>query len=76
MTAPTIAPAAEPAPATDADDGLQHVYCCEDENLGLCGTDLTTVPFQEFDEASCVVCAHLDGGDCAAVCPKLTRGSR
>lgn len=56
-------------------DDLDHYYCECDENLALCGADLTDWPEGEAEtpENECVVCAHL------SVCPKcghdFTEGS-
>lgn len=58
------------------DDDLGHTYCCLDENVGLCGADLTDAP--EMDGCTdCVVCIDLDrvGDYCPrrdfAPCPPL-----
>lgn len=42
------------------DDELVHLYCCEDENVGLCGTDLTGVPVTSEIDRDCVVCVDLE----------------
>lgn len=37
-----------------------HQTCCEDDNLGLCGTDVTDLPWTDgFGEEPCLVCADL-----------------
>jgi hypothetical protein len=49
-----------------ADDGIDHVFCCRDIDVSLCGLDIsdTTVVFTL--ELPCVVCAEFDG---TAYCP-------
>jgi hypothetical protein len=36
-----------------------HWTCCENEDVGLCGTDVRDLPFTEFEVASCIVCEDL-----------------
>jgi hypothetical protein len=50
-------------PSTAAD--LQHVACCRNDDMALCGTDVTDAPWLD-DETSCVVCVDLDEFD---ACP-------
>lgn len=66
-----------PAPtASDIRDDLDHVTCCEDDNLALCGTDVTDdewIPAEAL--TTCVVCAHLEQAayaldSCVTACPK------
>lgn len=49
-----------------------HYYCC-DQDLALCGLDLTGFPFESGDagEAGCDVCAvlHMTGLKCRPLCP-------
>jgi hypothetical protein len=52
------------------EDGLNHVFCCRDENLGLCGKDLTGWPIDDTVPTTCVVCVDLDGLECCESCPK------
>lgn len=52
-------------------DDLHHFYCCEDEDLALCGRDLsgdedTGGPLA--GEVVCVVCAELETTD---TCPRF-----
>lgn len=52
---------------TGADDDIVHLYCQCDEDLGLCGLDLSDmreVPVME-DQVVCVVCADLAEMACA-----------
>lgn len=53
---------------TDEDDDLEHVYCCN-ENLALCGTDLTTYPeaegtYEAPTPDTCLVCDDLSHHPC------------
>jgi len=51
------------------DDEPSHIVCCVDENIGLCGTDLTNVPWVDDDTPTgCVVCSDLH--DVVTFCPK------
>lgn len=54
---PELLVADRPAPGgPDADDPFHHLYCC-DENLALCGADLSgTEETGDCDEATCPVC--------------------
>ena len=82
MTALTL----DIAPETQAsdgglDDGVTHVYCCDDIDLALCGTDITDDVLDEESPTSCVVCADLDDtmdalDSCATVCPKRAAVAR
>ena len=63
-------------PGDDGDDGFNHIYCC-DENLAMCGKDLTGV--REVDPETdpdpvCVACeaAWLAGFPCPV--PECPRG--
>ncbi len=61
MTAPT----ASPARTSLSDDDIDHLYCC-DENVAMCGADLTDTPDgPEFDEV-CRLCllAEQSGMPC------------
>jgi hypothetical protein len=54
-------------------DALDHWTCCLDDNVALCGADVTDEPWAPFDVASCTVCevvlrSRLESGDCA-LCP-------
>lgn len=57
-----------PAPLDSGDDNLCHLYCC-DENLSLCGADLSTTPIDlnPAPEDECIVCHSIE--DTAAACP-------
>jgi hypothetical protein len=61
--------AAPPRQVTDGDE-LDHITECHDDDRGLCGMDLTGVPFvDELDESRlCVVCADLEGLHCGCSC--------
>lgn len=62
---PTEAHPATTARPTPTDE-LDHFTCCVDTNVSLCGFDLTTTPFADFDTATCIVCDDLETGD---TCP-------
>lgn len=51
---------------------LHHVTCCRNDDLSLCGFDVSDEPWVGL-EATCVVCADLDndGDDCpfGGMCP-------
>lgn len=52
------------ATSGDAPD-IFHMFCC-DENIAMCGTDVTDHPVTDGDgEQQCVVCVELDYGNCA-----------
>lgn len=62
------------------DDGLNHVVCCENQDLALCGKDCTGAPFDNDAEIDCSVCAELDEqpirhGKCVG-CPLEMRRER
>ena len=73
--------APEPAVVeTHHDDDLDHIMCCRDDDLALCGRDISDHELLDddelFDEESlCIVCDHLaddtlqDPLDCAQACP-------
>ena len=56
---PRVAPS-RPA----ARDDLNHVVCCHDDNLTLCGFDATHLPWAFNDDKACVVCLDLEGRPC------------
>jgi hypothetical protein len=45
------------------DDELVHITTCHDENISLCGIDLTGVPWVLDDENECVVCVDFFESD-------------
>lgn len=57
MSATQLAPS-----TTDitTDDELDHITCCVDENISLCGLDLTDVPWVDDFTNLCRMCAELD----------------
>lgn len=63
----TTAVTEERPPPTDSGtaDELHHLYC-HDENLALCGADLTNVEERDPhpNEQHCVVCIDLDPLPC------------
>jgi uncharacterized protein (DUF1778 family) len=67
----TAAARATAAPAADSSttpaSELTHRYCC-DENLALCGLDITELGEARPGEQDCVVCEDLDEADIA--CPQ------
>lgn len=52
-----------------ADAELNHVVCCEDENVALCGIDASDIEFGG-DGLPCVVCDDLEQ---TSFCPKGKR---
>ena len=52
-------------PDTTAGDDLDHMYCC-DENLALCGTDVTDHPVIDLSTSPklCIVCIDLEWATC------------
>lgn len=43
------------------DEFFNHIVCCRDDNLGLCGADLTDVEFkEESEDPLCEVCAQVE----------------
>lgn len=63
-TAPAVNNVASQLPR--ASDSHDHLVCCKNDNLTLCAFDATHIPWGEFDEPSCVVCADLGHN---GVCP-------
>lgn len=61
-----VAAVSAPVRISAVHDDLGHWYCDCDSDLSLCGRDLTDVPEDNFDEASCVVCEAM----VAAPCPQ------
>lgn len=62
-TSTAIKPAQKPTSEAGNWD-VWHVFCC-DENLALCGTDVTNFPITDGDgELMCVVCDELDSIPC------------
>lgn len=52
----------------DSDDELTHVCCCRDEDVSLCGVDLTDSNWDhDKQNLQCVVCDDLERSDW---CPK------
>lgn len=50
---------------TEFRESMTHVYCYCDENLALCGTDITGWQEAEDDEdTECVVCLDLEDQPC------------
>lgn len=54
LTAPVTVDA-----TTEPDNRLNHWTCCVNADVALCGTDVTEDVWEDFDEASCVVCDDL-----------------
>lgn len=68
MTAPSV----RLMPQRQASDGdsLDHIVECHDDNRGLCGIDLTGVPWMDEPDANklCVVCVDLEDVHCGCEC--------
>lgn len=46
----------------EEEDELDHIICCKDENIALCGIDLTNVAWTEWNgpkPEDCIVCEHM-----------------
>lgn len=61
------------ATVAEDDDTDNHVTCCEDDDLGLCGKDLSGHAWNEGAVVDCVICAELEDlplvdGECQG-CP-------
>jgi hypothetical protein len=59
----------------DDDDNLIHIMCCEDNDVSLCGVDISDAPIfpDGWYADDCIVCDHL--GDLkkkarCLVCPR------
>lgn len=74
----------ELADTSGNEDGVDHVVCCEDENLAMCGKDVTGIEWATRDNGNqaCVICAIMDdviyrrlcrGEGCGTACPKKMR---
>lgn len=57
-----------------------HLTCCQDDDLALCGADVTGEPWADEDDSAdddCTVCEYLDAHDddvdepCTTPCPAL-----
>ena len=48
------------------DDDIVHITCCDDD-LALCGTDVSDCDDSDDDE-TCVVCVDLANAPCSAGC--------
>ena len=53
-------------------DGLDHVGCCADPCVALCGALRAAHARARGHAANCVVCIDLDAGD-ATLCPRSGR---
>lgn len=52
--------------AQDTGDNLTHSVCACDDDLALCGADVSGQPWADDDEeVDCVVCQDLMGEPCA-----------
>lgn len=51
-------PETAPSRAGNAAD-LNHEICCVDQDLAMCGTDITGADWTALDPLTCVVCADL-----------------
>ena len=64
MTAPATATRETTGKRPDPGDEF-HLFCC-DENIALCGVDLTHVPITDgVDETPCPMCFDLEDSPCA-----------
>lgn len=63
----------------DDDNELSHVSCCVDEDVALCGVDVSGDEFDEDVVVTCIVCAYIEDldsttptGHCVG-CPMMMR---
>lgn len=61
--------------STDLAEDMNHVFCCEDDGLLLCGEDGRGIPLREDETTTCFECAFADEenlcpiyGNCAWHC--------
>lgn len=48
---------------------LCHTACCEDQDLGLCGIDVTGHEWDDDgSDPECAACERLVGVDCSELC--------
>lgn len=78
MSATEMTPDEVTKGVTDDTDNLVHVFCCRDEDLGLCGVDLTDAnPVDDVPyDNDCIVCdelQNLDEKKCCQCCPFTMR---
>lgn len=59
ITAPELAPS-----TAGMGDDLNHITCVCDDNLALCGTDVTYHEWVATAEVTCVVCRDLEDEPC------------
>lgn len=67
-----MATSTEPLPVDtdtgDGEDGLSHCYCECDEDIALCGTDVSGHAFDDAidsEDLLCVVCVELEFKTCS-----------
>lgn len=59
MAALTL-PEVRPDQPVDDDDGVKHLSCC-DEDVALCGLDISDYEFNDDDDVPiCPLCAYVD----------------
>ena len=57
----------QPSEQVTDDDDFDHVVCCKDEDITLCGQDASDMPWGDMLGSICVVCADLVEG---CYCPR------
>lgn len=55
---------------TDSDDDVCHFTCCIDENLALCGENVSDLPLVEGVEVNCAWCVRA-AEDAEQPCPRF-----
>lgn len=63
MTTLIVVPVPVPVPEDDDDDNTIHKICCEDDNVALCGEDVTDhewAPAGWDGEATCAGCRYIE----------------
>lgn len=63
--APTFQPTVQ---RTTPGESLNHIVCCHDDDLALCGVDVSGHDFTD-EPTSCAVCLDLEYAPCPSSCP-------
>jgi len=76
LTAPTIHGVTIVTSPIAGDDELHHICCCVDDDLALCGRDVSDEPYLDNcdGERDCLVCKYLDAKECVGRCIARTTG--
>lgn len=66
----------KPAPSRGGTRDLEHIACCQDLDIALCGTRAPGQTWSRRVQVDCIVCTDLAAGSCHAVCPKRKQEQR